>query len=207
LGNYGHCKLRIEPNGPGKGYEFVSSIPDGVVPNQYIKSIDRGVRSSLELGILAGCPLVDLKVTVFDGSYHETDSNELAFELAGSIALREAAKKASPVLLEPVMAIEVEVPKELRGTIIDEISSRRGRVESMEDVNGWHVIKALVPLSDLLASTFQGLSEFPIEFAGYEAVPDGGWRGGTEPGVPAILPKAPKRGLSSAAASLDSETE
>ncbi len=131
-GNYGHCKLRIEPNEPGAGYEFINDIKGGSVPKEYIKPIDQGVQGAIELGILAGYPLVDIKVTLFDGSYHEVDSNEMAFKFAGSIAFKEAARKASPVLLEPVMAVEVTVPEEHMGTIIGDINSRRGRIEGME---------------------------------------------------------------------------
>ena len=126
LGNYGHCKLRIEPNEPGAGYEFINAIKSGSVPKECIKPIDQGVQGAIELGILAGYPLVDIKVTLFDGSYHEVDSNEMAFKFAGSIAFKEAARKASPVLLEPVMAVEVTVPVEHMGTIIGDINSRRG---------------------------------------------------------------------------------
>jgi elongation factor G len=133
-GNYGHCKLRVEPNEPSKGYEFINDIKGGVVPNEYIKSIDEGVQGALELGILSGFPIVDVKVTLFDGSYHEEDSNEMAFKFAGSIALKEAARKAYPVLLEPVMAVEVTVPEEQMGRIISDINSRRGRIEGMEQV-------------------------------------------------------------------------
>jgi elongation factor G len=117
-GNYGHCKLRIEPNEPGAGYEFINAIKSGSVPKEYIKPIDQGVQGAIELGILAGYPLVDIKVTLYDGSYHEVDSNEMAFKFAGSIAFKEAARKASPVLLEPVMAVEVTVPEEHMGTWI-----------------------------------------------------------------------------------------
>ncbi|HEY3849819.1 MAG TPA: elongation factor G, partial [Steroidobacteraceae bacterium] len=145
-GHYGHCKLRIEPNEPGKGYEFVSEIKSGSVPKEFIKPIDQGVQGALELGILAGYPIVDVKVTLYDGSYHEVDSDEMAFKIAGSMAFKEAARKASPVLLEPVMAVEVTVPEEHMGTIIGDINSRRGRIEGMEHAAGSQVIKAIVPL-------------------------------------------------------------
>ncbi len=138
-GNYGHCKLRIEPNTPGAGYEFINAIKCGSVPKEYIKPIDQGVQGAIELGILAGYPLVDIKVTLYDGSYHEVDSNEMAFKFAGSIAFKEAARKASPVLLEPVMAVEVTVPEEHMGAIIGDINSRRGRIEGMEHVGGSQV--------------------------------------------------------------------
>jgi elongation factor G len=176
-GNYGHCKLRIEPNTPGAGYEFVNEIKGGVVPKEYIKPIDQGVQGALELGILAGYPIVDVKVTLFDGSYHEVDSNEMAFKFAGSIAFKEAARRASPVLLEPVMAVEVTVPEEFMGTIIGDINSRRGRIEGMEHVGGSQVIKAIVPLKEMfgyvndIRSSTQGRASYSMQFARYEEAP------------------------------------
>jgi elongation factor G len=176
-GNYGHCKLRIEPNEPGKGYEFINAIKAGSVPKEYIKPIDQGVQGAIELGILAGYPLVDIKVTLYDGSYHEVDSNEMAFKFAGSIAFKEAARKASPVLLEPVMAVEVTVPEEHMGTIIGDINSRRGRIEGMEHVGGSQLIKAIVPLKEMfgyvndIRSSTQGRASYSMQFARYEEAP------------------------------------
>jgi elongation factor G len=176
-GNYGHCWLKVEPNEPGKGYEFVNAIKGGVVPREYIKPIDQGVQGALELGILAGFPMVDVKVTVFDGSYHEVDSNEMAFKFAGSIAFKEAARRASPVLLEPVMAVEVTVPEEFMGTIIGDINSRRGRIEGMEHAAGSQVIKAIVPLKEMfgyvndIRSSTQGRASYSMQFARYEEAP------------------------------------
>ncbi len=176
-GNYGHCWLKVEPNEPGKGYEFINEIKGGVVPREYIKPIDQGVRGALELGILAGYPIVDVKVTLFDGSYHEVDSNEMAFKFAGSIAFKEAARKASPVLLEPVMAVEVTVPEEFMGTIIGDINSRRGRIEGMEHAAGSQVIKAIVPLKEMfgyvndIRSSTQGRASYSMQFARYEEAP------------------------------------
>jgi elongation factor G len=176
-GNYGHCWLRIEPNEPGKGYEFINDIKGGVVPKEYIKPIDQGVRGALELGILAGYPIVDVKVTLFDGSYHDVDSNEMAFKFAGSIAFKEAARKASPVLLEPVMAVEVTVPEEFMGVIIGDINSRRGRIEGMEHAAGSQVIKAIVPLKEMfgyvneIRSSTQGRASYSMQFARYEEAP------------------------------------
>ncbi len=176
-GNYGHCKLRIEPNTPGAGYEFINAIKSGSVPKEYIKPIDQGVQGAIELGILAGYPLVDIKVTLFDGSYHEVDSNEMAFKFAGSIAFKEAARKASPVLLEPVMAVEVTVPEEHMGTIIGDINSRRGRIEGMEHAAGSQVIKAIVPLKEMfgyvndIRSSTQGRASYSMQFARYEEAP------------------------------------
>jgi elongation factor G len=176
-GNYGHCWLKIEPNEPGKGYEFVNGIKGGSVPKEYIKPIDQGVQGALELGILAGYPIVDVKVTLFDGSYHDVDSNEMAFKFAGSIAFKEAARKASPVLLEPVMAVEVTVPEEHMGTIIGDINSRRGRIEGMEHAAGSQVIKAIVPLKEMfgyvndIRSSTQGRASYSMQFARYEEAP------------------------------------
>jgi len=176
-GNYGHCKLRVEPNEPGKGYEFINDIKGGTIPKEYIKPIDQGVQGAIELGILAGFPMVDIKVTLFDGSYHDVDSNEMAFKFAGSIAFKEAARKASPVLLEPVMAVEVTVPEEHMGTIIGDINSRRGRIEGMGHVGGSQVIKAMVPLKEMfgyvndIRSSTQGRASYSMQFARYEEAP------------------------------------
>jgi elongation factor G len=176
-GHYGHCKLRIEPNVPGKGYEFINEIKSGSVPKEFIKPIDQGVQGAIELGILAGYPLVDVKVTLYDGSYHEVDSDEMAFKIAGSIAFKEAARKASPVLLEPVMAVEVTVPEEHMGTIIGDINSRRGRIEGMEHIGGSQVIKAIVPLKEMfgyvndIRSSTQGRASYSLQFARYEEAP------------------------------------
>ena len=176
-GNYGHCKLRIEPNVPGAGYEFINAIKAGAIPKEYIKPIDQGVQGAIELGILAGYPLVDIKVTLFDGSYHDVDSNEMAFKFAGSIAFKEAARKASPVLLEPVMAVEVTVPEEHMGTIIGDINSRRGRIEGMDHLAGSQVIKAIVPLKEMfgyvndIRSSTQGRASYSMQFARYEEAP------------------------------------
>jgi elongation factor G len=176
-GNYGHCKLRVEPNTPGAGYEFINEIKSGAIPKEYIKPIDQGVQGAIELGILAGYPMVDVKVTLYDGSYHEVDSNEMAFKFAGSIAFKEAARKASPVLLEPVMAVEVTVPEEHMGVIIGDINSRRGRIEGMEHIGGSQVIKAIVPLKEMfgyvneIRSSTQGRASYSMQFARYEEAP------------------------------------
>jgi elongation factor G len=176
-GNYGDCYIRLEPNEPGKGYEFINDIKGGVVPKEYIKPIDQGVRGAMELGILAGFPMVDIKATLFDGSYHDVDSNENAFKIAGSIAFKEAARKASPVLLEPVMAVEVTVPEEFMGTIIGDINSRRGRIEHMGRVGGSQVIKAMVPLKEMfgyvndIRSSTQGRASYSMQFSRYEEAP------------------------------------
>jgi len=192
-GNYGHCKLRIEPSEPGEGYEFINDIRGDVVPNEYINPINQGVQDAMELGILAGFPVVDVKVTLYDGSYHEADSNEMAFKCAASIAFNEAAKKANPVLLEPMMAIEIiEVPERLAAAIRTEIAAHRGRVEREETKGGWSEFKAVVPLSEILASGSRLLAEFPMEFTGYEAVRIDGSSDENGSGVTANKPNRPR---------------
>jgi elongation factor G len=176
-GNYGHVKIRLEPNEPGKGFEFVDAIRGGVVPKEYIKPTEQGIREALHNGVLAGYEVVDFKATLYDGSYHDVDSNEMAFKIAGSMAFKEAARKASPVLLEPVMAVEVTVPEEYMGTIIGDINSRRGRIEGMEHAAGSQVIKAMVPLKEMfgyvneIRSSTQGRASYSMQFARYEEAP------------------------------------
>ncbi len=176
-GNYGHVKIRLEPNEPGLGFEFVNDIKGGVVPKEYIKPTEQGIRESMLNGVLAGYEMVDFKAVLYDGSYHDVDSNEMAFKIAGSMAFKEAAKKASPVLLEPVMAVEVTVPEEHMGTIIGDINSRRGRIEGMEHSGGSQVIKAMVPLKEMfgyvndIRSSTQGRASYTMQFARYEEAP------------------------------------
>lgn len=176
-GNYGHVKIRLAPNEPGKGFEFVDAIKGGVVPREYIKPTEQGIREALQNGVLAGYEMVDVKATLFDGSYHDVDSNEMAFKIAGSMAFKEAAKKASPVLLEPVMAVEVTVPEEHMGTIIGDINSRRGRIEGMEHSGGSQVVRAIVPLKEMfgyvndIRSSTQGRASYTMQFARYEEAP------------------------------------
>jgi elongation factor G len=176
-GNYGHVKIRLEPGEPGSGFEFIDSIRGGVVPKEYIKPTEQGIREALHGGILAGYEMVDFKAVLYDGSYHDVDSNEMAFKIAGSMAFKEAARKASPVLLEPVMAVEVTVPEEHMGTIIGDINSRRGRIEGMEHVGGSQVVKAMVPLKEMfgyvndIRSSTQGRASYSMQFARYEEAP------------------------------------
>ncbi|HEV2135283.1 MAG TPA: hypothetical protein VGR47_13695 [Terracidiphilus sp.] len=207
LGNYGHCRLRLEPNQPGKGFEFINEIKGGVVPIEYIDPIKQGVQSAMEAGILGDFPMVDMRVMLFDGSYHEADSNEMAFKIAGSIAFREAAKKASPVLLEPVMDVEAGIPEEVVGAFINDINSRRGRIKDITCSNAWCEMRAIVPLSEALSNSAQGRLKYPMQFLGYEPVPRGGWLEGDELGVTARKPHSPTRGRGSAAASLDSDSD
>ena len=175
-GQYGHVKLKIEPN-PGKGYEFVNDVSGGSIPKEFIKPVDEGIKEALEGGVLAGFQMVDVKAILYDGSYHDVDSNEMAFKIAGSMAVKEAARRASPVLLEPVMSVEVVVPEEFMGTIIGDLNARRGRIEGMEHRAGSQVIKAMVPLSDMfgyatqMRSNTQGRATFSMHFARYEEAP------------------------------------
>ena len=176
-GQYGHVKIRLDPNQPGKGYEFINEIVGGVVPREYIKPVDQGIEEAMEGGVLAGYPMVDVKATLYDGSYHEVDSNEMAFKIAGSMAFKEAARKASPVILEPLMSVEVVVPEEYMGDIIGDLNSRRGRIEGMEHRAGSQVIKAMVPLAEMfgyatqMRSNTQGRATFSMHFARYEEAP------------------------------------
>ena len=147
-GQYGHCWLRLEPMEPGKGFEFENAVVGGVIPKEFINPIQTGVEAAMEDGVVAGYPMVDIKVTVYDGSYHDVDSSEMAFKVAGSMAFKDGAKKADPVLLEPYMAVEVDVPEEYMGDVIGGLNSRRGRIEGMETENGESRIKGFVPLSD-----------------------------------------------------------
>jgi len=176
-GQYGHAKIYLDPQPPGTGYEFVNEIVGGSVPKEFIKPIDQGIQEALEGGVLAGYPMVDVKATLFDGSYHDVDSNEMAFKIAGSMAFKEAARRASPVLLEPVMAVEVVTPEDYAGTIMGDLSSRRGRIEGMEHRAGSQVIKAIVPLAEMfgyathMRSSTQGRAEYSMHFARYEEAP------------------------------------
>ncbi len=176
-GQYGHVRIRLEPNAPGKGYEFINEVVGGVIPKEFIKPVDQGIKEAMEGGVLAGYEMVDVKATLYDGSYHDVDSNEMAFKIAGSMAFKEAARKASPVLLEPVMSVEVVVPEEYMGTIIGDLSSRRGRIEGIEHRAGSQVIKAMVPLAEMfgyatnMRSNTQGRATFSMHFSRYEEAP------------------------------------
>ncbi len=176
-GQYGHAKIRLEPQPPGTGYEFVNDVVGGSVPKEFIKPIDQGIKEAMEGGVLAGYEMVDVKAILYDGSYHDVDSNEMAFKIAGSMAFKEAARKASPVLLEPVMAVEVVTPEDYAGVIMGDLSSRRGRIEGMEHRAGSQVIKAIVPLAEMfgyathMRSSTQGRAEYSMHFARYEEAP------------------------------------
>jgi elongation factor G len=176
-GNYGHAKIRISPNEPGKGYEFSNDIKGGTIPKEYIKPIDQGIQDAMTRGVLAGYEMVDIKVSLYDGSYHDVDSNEMAFKIAGSMAFKEAARKAKPVLLEPVMSVEVTVPEEYMGTIIGDLNSRRGRIEGREMVGTTQAIRATVPLSTMfgyatsMRGSTQGRANYTMQFKQYEEAP------------------------------------
>ena len=177
-GQYGHVWLKLEPNPAGKGYEFVDAIKGGTVPREYIPAVQKGVADSLTNGVLAGYPVVDVKVTLTDGSYHEVDSSEQAFKMAGSIAFKDGMRKASPILLEPMMAVEVETPEDFMGNVVGDLSSRRGTIQGMEDmVGGGKAVRAEVPLSEMfgysttLRSLSQGRATYTMEFKHYAEAP------------------------------------
>jgi elongation factor G len=176
-GQYGHVWLKMEPNEAGKGFEFIDEIKGGVVPREYIPAVQKGLQETLPNGILAGFPVVDVKVTLFDGSYHDVDSNENAFKMAASIAFKDGMKKANPVLLEPMMAVEVESPEEFMGNVVGDLSSRRGMIQGMDDVPGMKLIRAEVPLAEMfgystaLRSATQGRATYTMEFKHYAEAP------------------------------------
>ncbi len=176
-GQYGHCVVEFEPQEPGGGFTFESKIIGGVIPKEYIAPIESGIKESMENGLLAGFPVVDIKATVIDGSYHEVDSSEIAFKIAGSIAFKECATKGHPVILEPIFKLEVVVPEEYMGDVIGDINSRRGRLEGMEAINKMQTIRGYVPLSEMfgyatdLRSKTQGRGTYVMQFAHYEEVP------------------------------------
>lgn len=176
-GQYGHCKLILEPLEPGQGYQFVNEVKGGAIPKEYIPAIDAGIQEAAKSGIVAGYPVVDVKVTVYDGSYHEVDSSEMAFKVAGSMGFKKAMEQANPVILEPVMKVEILVPEEYMGDVMGDVSSRRGRIESFEDRNGIKAIHAMVPLGEMfgyatdLRSNTQGRGNYSMEIGAYEEVP------------------------------------
>ena len=178
-GQYGHVVLKIEPQEPGKGFEFVDAIKGGTVPREYIPAVEKGVRDTLTSGVMAGYPVVDVKVTLFFGSYHDVDSNENAFRMAASMAFKDGCRKASPVILEPMMAVEVETPEDYAGTVMGDLSSRRGMVQGMDEIagGGGKIIKAEVPLSEMfgyatsLRSSTQGRATYTMEFKHYAEAP------------------------------------
>ena len=176
-GQYGHVKIIVEPNETGKGYEFINAVTGGAIPKEYIPAVDAGIRGALQAGVLASYPVVDVKVTLYDGTYHEVDSSEMAFKIAGSMAFKEACRKANPVLLEPIMKVTVIVPEEYMGDVIGDLNSRRGEIQGFEDRSGVKQINARVPLGDMfgyatdLRSKTQGRGQYVMEPDGYKEVP------------------------------------
>ena len=176
-GQYGHCKIHVEPNESGKGYEFINAIVGGAIPKEYIPAVDAGIQGAMQSGVLAGFPVVDVKVTLFDGSYHEVDSSEMAFKIAGSMAFKDACRKADSTLLEPIMKVSVTVPEEYMGDVIGDLNSRRGEIQGMEARPGTEQIDALVPLSEMfgyatdLRSRTQGRGNYSMEPHSYREIP------------------------------------
>ena len=176
-GQYGHVKIKLEPNESGKGYEFVNAVVGGSIPKEYIPAVDAGIQGAMHAGTIAGYPVVDCKVTLYDGSYHEVDSSEMAFKIAGSMAFKDAMKKADPVLMEPIMKVVVVVPDEYMGFVVGDIASRRGQMEGSENINGAVQIRANVPLSEMfgyatdLRSGTQGRGQYVMEPSHYAEIP------------------------------------
>ena len=177
-GQYGHVVLKLEPQPAGKGFEFVDAIKGGVVPREYIPAVQKGIEDALKAGVLAGYPVVDVKATLYFGSYHEVDSNENAFKIAGSMAFKDGMREGNPVLLEPIMKVEVETPEEYMGDVVGDLSSRRGKIDGMDDQQGGgKAIRAMVPLADMfgyatrLRSLTKGRATYVMEFDHYEETP------------------------------------
>ena len=176
-GQYGHVKIHVEPNESGKGYEFINNIVGGAIPKEYIPAVDAGIQGAMQAGVLAGYPVEDVKVTLYDGSYHEVDSSEMAFKIAGSMAFKEACRKANPVLLEPIMKVDVIVPEDYMGDVMGDLNARRGQIQGMEARPGAQAISALVPLSEMfgyatdLRSRTQGRGQYSMEPHSYVEIP------------------------------------
>ena len=176
-GQYGHVKIKVEPNESGKGYEFINSVVGGAIPKEYIPAVDKGIQGAMKAGVLAGYQVVDVKVTLYDGSYHEVDSSEMAFSIAGSMAFKEAMRKGAAVILEPIMKVSVFVPEDFMGTVIGDLNSRRGQILGQEVNNGTAQVDSLVPLSEMfgysndLRSKTQGRGNYTMEPHSYTQVP------------------------------------
>ena len=176
-GQYGHAVIRLEPGEKGSGYEFVDKIVGGTIPREYIKSVDAGIRETLETGVYAGYPMVDVRATLVDGSYHEVDSSEMAFKIAGSLAVKDAVVKADPTILEPLMRVEVTMPEAFMGDVIGDLNSRRGHVDGMDSRGTTQVVRAFVPLAQMfgyatdLRSMTQGRASYSMELSHYAEVP------------------------------------
>ena len=176
-GQYGHVKIKLEPNEQGKGYEFINAVVGGAIPKEFIGPIDQGIQGAMQAGVLAGYPVVDVKVTLYDGSYHEVDSSEMAFKIAGSMAIKEALRKANPVIMEPLMKVVVVVPEQYMGDVIGDLNSRRGQIQGMDARHGVQQVNAFVPLSEMfgyatdLRSKTQGRGQYTMEPSHYVEVP------------------------------------
>jgi elongation factor G len=177
-GQYGHVKVRFEPMEQGAGFEFVNATVGGTVPKEYVPAVEQGIREAMETGVVAGYPVVDLKATLYDGSFHEVDSSEMAFKIAASMALKDGVRKGRPQILEPIMKVEVTVPEDFMGTVLGDLNSRRGRVEGMDARGNAQVIRAHVPLSNMfgyatdLRSMTSGRAAYSMEFDHYEPLPN-----------------------------------
>lgn len=177
-GQFGHVWLKIEPQEPGKGYEFINEIVGGVIPKEYIPAVDKGIQEQMQNGVIAGYPVVDVKVTLFDGSFHEVDSSEMAFKIAGSMGFKQGALKAKPVLLEPIMSVEVVTPEDYMGDVMGDLNRRRGLVQGMEDSPAGKIVRAEVPLAEMfgystdLRSATQGRATYTMEFSMYAEAPN-----------------------------------
>ncbi|MDR0468124.1 MAG: elongation factor G, partial [Campylobacteraceae bacterium] len=176
-GQYGHVFLKIEPLEPGSGYKFVNDIKGGVVPKEYIPAVDKGCQEAMQSGVLAGYPVEDIQVSLYDGSYHEVDSSEMAFKLAASMGFKDGCRKANPIILEPIMKVEVETPEDFMGDVIGDLNRRRGQINSMDDRSGLKIINAFCPLATMfgystdLRSQTQGRATYTMEFDHYTEVP------------------------------------
>jgi elongation factor G len=210
---YAHVKLRLEPRELGSGYQFVNEIAEGATLREFVDAVDLGIQEAMKSGILVGHEMVDLRAVFYDGSYHVEDSNEMAFKIAASMAFKDAARKASPIIVEPVMSVGVVTPEDFVGTIMSDLSLRRGQIEGMEPRAGSLVIHAIVPLAEMFGCAMhmrlitQGRAEYSMHFARYEAAPRSGESEGDEAGITANKPKRPKAGSGFAAAKLGPESE
>lgn len=210
-GQYAHVKLRLEPGERGSGYQFVNQITGGAVPNEFVEPVNLGVQSAMKGGILGGHEMIDLRAVLYDGSYHEEDSNEMAFKIAASMAFKEAARKANPVVLEPILSVEVVTPEDFAGMILGDLSSRRGQIKGMEHRAGSQVIQAVVPLAEMfgyatdIRSNTRGRAKYSMHFAGYDEAPRSSGPEGDEAGVTANKPKWPNPRSGFAAADLESD--
>jgi elongation factor G len=176
-GQYGRVIINLEPQEPGSGYEFVNAVTGGRIPREYIPAVDEGIQEAMQFGVLAGYPVEDIKVTLVDGAYHDVDSSELAFKIAGSMVFKEAARRADPAILEPMMKVEVTTPEDYLGTVIGDLNARRGQIQAMNDAHGNKVVEALVPLSEMfgyvgdLRSKTSGQASYSMEFHSYAETP------------------------------------